>query len=69
MSKASGFVPIPFHIVGKILVPIGLAILAAYAISYMSNWFILPSIAFLFAVTIIIIGLYLIYIVPRESID
>jgi hypothetical protein len=69
MSKDSGFVPVPFHIVGKIFLPIGLAILAAYAISYISHWFILPSIAFFFAVTIIIIGLYLIYIVPRETID
>ncbi|MGD8850738.1 MAG: hypothetical protein PVF18_13485 [Anaerolineales bacterium] len=69
MSKDSGFVPIPFHIVGKILLLIGLTFLAAYAVSFVSNWFILPAITFLFALSTIIIGLYLMYIVPRESID
>ena len=69
MSKDSGFVPIPFHIVGKVLLPIGLALLAAYLISYITNWFTLPSILFFFALAIAVLGLYLIFVVPRESID
>lgn len=69
MSKQSGFVPIPFHITGKILMLIGLMILGAYAISYLTNWFQLSVIAFVFALAIIILALYLIYIVPREPND
>lgn len=69
MSRDPGFVPIPFHVVGKILLAIGFAILAAILISYVSSLFTLPSIITLFALVIIVIGLYLIFIVPRESID
>jgi hypothetical protein len=69
MSKDSGFIPIPFHIVGKVLLPIGLALLAACLISYITNLFTLPSILFFFALSIAVIGLYLIFVVPRESID
>jgi hypothetical protein len=67
MSRDSGFVPIPFHVVGKILLTIGLTILAAYGISLISNWYKLPAAALLFALVTLGIGLYLIFVVPRES--
>ena len=68
MSKDPGFVPIPFQFVGKLLLTIGLATLLAILISYLSSWFTLPSIALLFAIAIIVLGLYLIFIVPEEPI-
>jgi hypothetical protein len=69
MSKDPGFVPIPFQFVGKLLLTIGLATLLAILISYLSSWFTLPSIALLFAIAIIVLGLYLIFIVPEEPIE
>jgi hypothetical protein len=69
MSKDPGFVPIPFQFVGKLLLTIGLATLLAILISYLSSWFTLPSIALLFAIAIIVLGLYLIFIVPEEPVE
>ncbi|MGD8633763.1 MAG: hypothetical protein PVF85_09360 [Anaerolineales bacterium] len=69
MSKDPGFVPIPFQFVGKLLLTIGLATLLAILISYLSSWFTLPSIALLFAIAIIFLGLYLIFIVPEEPVE
>jgi hypothetical protein len=66
MSRDPGLVPIPFHIVGKVLLAIGSVILAAILIAYISGWFTLPLITPWFALVVIVLGLYLIFIVPRE---
>ena len=67
MSRQSGFVPIPFQLVGKILLAIGLAGSVLFIVSRMGSLYSLPLIVTLFSLAAIILGLYLIFVVPRES--
>ena len=67
MSRQSGFVPIPFQLVGKILLAIGLAGSVLVIVSRMGSLYSLPLIVTLFSLAAIILGLYLIFVVPRES--
>jgi hypothetical protein len=69
MSRQSGFVPIPFHIVGKIMIALGGIGSVIVLISTIGGWFEVPLIVTIFSIVVIIIGLYLIFIVPRESLD
>lgn len=69
MSKQSGFVPIPFHLVGKILLAIGVIGSVFFIISKIGSWYSLPLIVILFSLAAIIVGLYLIYVVPSESLE
>ncbi len=69
MSRQPGFVPIPFLIVGKILLTIGVLGCAFYGVALIGNWFSLPLIVLLFSLAMILVGLYLIYVIPGESQD
>ena len=69
MSRQTGFVPIPFHFVGKILLAIGVIGSVITLVSNISRWYSLPFIVALFSVAAIIVGLYLIFVVPRESLE
>jgi hypothetical protein len=69
MSRQPGFVPIPFRIVGKILLAVGVFGSGIALISTIGRWFVFPSIVTLFSIAAIVIGLYLLYVVPRESLD
>jgi hypothetical protein len=67
MSRPSGFVPIPFHLTGKMLLAIGAAGLTFYGLSSVLQWFSLPVLVPIASVALIAIGLYLIFVVPRED--
>ena len=67
MSKPAGFVPIQFHMSGKILLVIGFIGLGMYAISKFTGWYVLPSATLGISIAIILISLYLIFVVPREE--
>ena len=69
MSRQSGFVPIPFQLVGKILLAIGLAGSVLVIVSKMGSLYSLPPIVTLFSLAAIIVGLYLIFVVPRDSLE
>ncbi|HEY71601.1 MAG TPA: hypothetical protein G4O08_13575 [Anaerolineae bacterium] len=69
MSRQPGFVPIPFHIVGKIMIAMGGIGSVIVLISTIGGWFEVPLIVTIFSIVVILIGLYLIFIVPRESLD
>ena len=69
MSRPSGFVPIRFRVAGRILITLGGAVLAAFLISKLTTWFPLASIFGLVGLFLILIGLYLIYIVPPEPVE
>ena len=69
MGRPSGFVPIRFALAGRVLLTLGLAVLAAFLISKLTDWFPLDSIFGLVGLFLTIIGLYLIYIVPKEPVE
>lgn len=66
MSRQPGFVPIPFYVVGRILLTIGILGCALYGVSAIGNWISLPLIVLLFSLALILVGFYLIFVVPRE---
>ncbi len=66
MSQRSGFVPIRFHLAGKILLVMGIVGLIAAGVDLVTRWFSLPVIIPVLCVFIALVGLYLIFIVPRE---
>lgn len=66
MNKPSGFVPIPFHLVGKFFILMGAAGTLFYGLSQTFGWFVLPVMVLVVCGVALIIGLYLRFIVPRE---
>lgn len=66
MSHPSGFVPIPFHLAGKVLCAMGIMGLGIALISRISQWFSLPSGIVYISIAFIVVGLYLIFVVPEE---
>jgi protein-S-isoprenylcysteine O-methyltransferase Ste14 len=66
VSQRSGFVPIRFHLAGKILLVMGIIGLLAAAVDLITAWFGLPVIIPVTCLVFLFVGLYLIYVVPRE---
>jgi hypothetical protein len=66
MSPPSGFVPIPFHRAGQLLLAIGTTGLILIGITMLTGWISLPAAVLILSLSAIVIGLYLIFIVPRE---
>ncbi|MFH1667540.1 MAG: hypothetical protein ABH884_00765 [Candidatus Komeilibacteria bacterium] len=62
----TGFVPVQFNKVGKVLLTLGIISLLLEILDYFSDWFNLPNIIMFIGVGFVLIGLYLIYIVPKE---
>jgi hypothetical protein len=66
MSDQPGFVPIRFALAGRILITLGVAVVTAFLISKLTAWFPLAWVFGLVGLFLILIGLYLVYIVPKE---
>jgi hypothetical protein len=67
VRRPSGFVPIPFNLVGKMLLVLGSAGLIFSGLSWVLQWFSLPVLVPISSAVLIAIGLYLIFVVPRED--
>ena len=63
---SSGFVPIPFKLVGKILFPISIIIIVIGGFDYLVGWDLIPPSVFFFGFGLLIISLYLLFVVPKE---
>jgi hypothetical protein len=68
MSKPAGFVPIQFHMAGRILLVIGIIGLVSFGVSTLTGWFALPTATLGVSIALILISLYLIFVVPREEV-
>jgi ABC-type enterobactin transport system permease subunit len=66
VSQRSGFVPIRFHLAGKILFVLGAIGLLVTGADLITAWFGLPMIIPITCLVFVLVGLYLIYVVPRE---
>jgi len=69
MNRPSGFEPIPFPLVGKILVGSAAVVFALYLLSVVFQWFTLPMPVLALGTAAALIGLYLIFVVPKEDVD
>lgn len=69
MSRPSGFVPIQFRAAGGILLTLGAATLTGFIISKITDWFSMSPIIGIAGGVLVLIGLYLIYMVPPEPIE
>jgi len=61
----TGFVPVNFKQVGKIILIIGFICLIAKLTSYLTNWFYISNDFFYFGVALLLLSLYLIFVVPK----
>ncbi|MFH1523158.1 MAG: hypothetical protein ABIE43_05080 [Patescibacteria group bacterium] len=61
-----GFVSVQFNKVGAFLLIIGLISLMVKLIGYLTGWLNLPNYIFYFSVGLILLGLYLKFVVPKE---
>ena len=62
----TGFAPVPFKLVGTILLLLGLGCLLAKVFVYVTKIVPLSNSILFFGVTFVAIGLYLIFVVPDE---
>jgi hypothetical protein len=67
MSQLPGFVPVKFHMAGRILLVIGIIGLVLIGVSELTGWFVLPPIVLMISIATILVSLYLIFVVPREE--
>jgi hypothetical protein len=67
MSQLPGFVPVKFHMAGRILLVIGIIGLVLFGVSKLTGWYVLPTVTLGVSLAAILISLYLIFIVPREE--
>jgi len=67
MSKPSGFVPVPFQKLGRVLIVIGAAGLIMLGISQLLPWLAMPAGTLFWGLALVLIGAYLILFVPRKN--
>jgi hypothetical protein len=66
MKRPSGFVPIPFNLVGKFLIASGFMGLTSVLIPEVTHWYSLPPIVGLCSLAALVVGPYLILAIPKE---
>jgi hypothetical protein len=66
MSQFSGFIPIRFRLVGKLLLGLGILGLILIGLSTITGWFSLPSYSILFCLIVIAVSVYVL-LVSREE--
>jgi len=62
----SGFAPIPFNLLGKIMFPIALVMILLGGLDYLIGWGVIPVSIFFIGLGFLIISLYLLFVVPKE---
>jgi len=64
----SGFVPVDFHLVGKIMLGIGIVLILLAIVDLLIEKIVLLDKLFYFGLGFVLVGLYLIFVVPKEEI-
>lgn len=62
-----GFVPVNYNIAGKLMIPLGSICVLAKLIAYITNLFEFPTQLLYAGIALIIIGWYLIFVVPNPN--
>jgi len=66
MNEPSGFVPIRFKTAGRILLTLGSAIVVGFLVLRLTGWFPIGWEIGVAGLVIVLIGLYIVNIVPQE---
>lgn len=69
MNKPSGFVPIRFQTAGRILIALGGAAAAGFLVSRLTEWFSIGWVIGAVGLILVLMGLYLVYVVPAEPVE
>jgi len=62
----SGFVPIPFKLLGKILFSISAVMVIIGGLDYLAGWGRIPQTVLFVGLGLLVLSLYLLYVVPKE---
>jgi hypothetical protein len=65
-KHTSGFVPVPFKLLGKVLFPISIVIVVIGGLAYLLGWVAIPQSVFFIGLGLLIVSLYLLFVVPKE---
>ena len=65
-KRPSGFAPIPFKLLGKILFPISLVMVILGGLAYLIGWTIIPASVFFIGLGLLLISLYLLVFGSNE---
>ena len=66
MNRPAGFVVANFRLTGKLLLTLGGLGLLATCVDALTSWFGLPNLVWIVSLVLIPVGLYLLFIVPKE---
>ena len=69
MNQPTGFVPPNWRFAGKLLLIVGILSLIFVGASTLTGWLALPLEVLIFGLATILIGLYLLFVVPEEEVD
>ena len=61
-----GFVPIKFKKAGMVMLGLGIALLLDWAIGFLTGWFLVHNFLLYIGMALLLIGLYLVFVVPKE---
>jgi uncharacterized membrane protein len=67
MSQFSGFVPIKFHLAGKILIGLGVLGFLVIGVSIITGWFKISMIFLIVCLVMVLMGSYMVLILSREN--
>ena len=67
MNRPAGFVPANYHLAGKLLLILGGIGLLATGVDALTGWFGLPTIVLIVSLVCIPVGLYLLFVVPKDK--
>ena len=62
----SGFVPIDFKSLGKILLPISMAMMTARTVDYLIGTDLIPTAVLFIGIGFLVVSVYLLLTVPKE---
>ena len=62
----SGFVPVRFKSLGKILLPISSVMVIIGGLRYLAGWSEIPIAVIFIGLALLLVSLYLIFVVPKE---
>ena len=65
-NYSSGLVPINFKLAGKIILPVGAVFTVSGMLDLFLNWVTLPAAVLVIGVGFIIIGVYLLVVLPKD---
>lgn len=65
-NYSSGLVPINFKLAGKIILPVGAVLTVSGMLDLFLNWVTLPAAVLVIGVGFIIIGVYLLVVLPKD---